>query len=116
MFRFHTAALEGTLPQYVKTTSEAIAVQETLFGGMGDIQNVAYCSCTPDLDATAITNPGMEDPDDAIPRINWGKYVEHGGRWMMNVTFTANHRFIDGYHISLFFERLQAAIAALAAL
>jgi chloramphenicol O-acetyltransferase type A len=77
---------------------------------MGDISNVVYCSCTPNLDATALINPGMEDPDDAIPRVNWGKYVERDGRWMINITFTANHRFIDGYHVGLFFERLQAAI------
>ena len=82
VFRFHTAPFEG----------------------------VVYCSCTPNLDATALINPGMENPDDAIPRVNWGKYVERDGRWMINVTFTANHRFIDGYHVGLFFERLQAAI------
>ena len=110
VFRFHTAPFEGTLRQYVEATSKAIARQTTLFGGMGDIPNVVYCSCTPNLDATSITNPGMEDPDDAIPRVNWGKYVERDGRWMVNVTFTANHRFVDGYHIGLFFERLQAAI------
>ena len=110
MFRFHTAPFEGTLRQYVETTSKAIARQTTLFGGMGDISNVVYCSCTTNLDATALINPGMEDPDDAIPRVNWGKYVERDGRWMINITFTANHRFIDGYHVGLFFERLQAAI------
>jgi chloramphenicol O-acetyltransferase len=110
VFRFYTAPFEGTLRQYVETTSKAIASQTTLFGGMGDIPNVVYCSCTPNLDATALINPGMENPDDAIPRVNWGKYVERDGRWMINVTFTANHRFIDGYHIGLFFERLQSAI------
>ena len=110
VFRFHTAPFEGTLRQYVETTSEAIAHQTTLFGGAGDIPNVAYCSCTPNLDVTAITNPGMENPDDAIPRINWGKYMEHNGRWIINITLTVNHRFIDGYHVSLFYERLQTAI------
>ena len=52
----------------------------------------------------------MENPDDAIPRINWGKYVECDGRWKLNISFTANHRFIDGYHIGLFFKRLQLLI------
>ena len=27
-----------------------------------------------------------------------------------NVTITANHRFIDGYHVGLFFEQLQQEI------
>ena len=110
VFRFHTAPFEGTLRQYVDATSRAIASQTTLFGGMGDIPNVAYCSCAPTLDATSILNPGMENPDDAIPRVNWGKYVERDGRWLTNITFTVNHRFIDGYHLGLFFERLQSAI------
>lgn len=110
VFRYHTAPFEGSLRQYVDATSMAIAVQTSLFGGLGDIPNVVYCSCAPNLDATAITNPGMENPDDAIPRVNWGKYVEHDGRWKLNITFTANHRFIDGYHIGLFFQRLQEAV------
>jgi chloramphenicol O-acetyltransferase len=52
----------------------------------------------------------MENPEDAIPRINWGKYVERDGRWMLNITLTPNHRFIDGYHIGLFFQILQEEI------
>ena len=54
VFRFHTAPFEGTLRQYVEATSKAIASQTTLFGGMGDIPNVVYCSCAPTLDATGI--------------------------------------------------------------
>lgn len=113
LFRYHTAPLEGTLPEYVEKTAAAIAAQTTLFGGLGDIPNVAYCSCAPTLDATALTNPGMENPDDAIPRINWGKYVLRDNRWMLNVTVTTNHRFIDGYHIGKFFEVLQKEIDSL---
>ena len=110
LFHFHTAPFEGTLRQYVEATSKAIAEQTTLFGGMGDIPNVVYCSCTPTLEATALTNAGLENPEDAIPRVNWSKYVERDGRWMINLTFNANHRLIDGYHVGLFFEKLQRAI------
>ena len=113
LFRCHTAPFEGTLEEYVAKTQQAMAAQETLFGGLGDIPNVVYCSCAPTLDATCLTNPGMENPDDAIPRINWGGYQQRGDRWILNVTVTANHRFIDGYHIGLFFERLQQAINGL---
>ena len=87
-----------------------MAGQTTFFGGMDPVPNVAYLSCAPNVDATNITNPGIDNPDDAIPRINWCKYVLHDGRWILNVTLTANHRFIDGYHIGLFFQHLQEAI------
>ena len=110
VFRFHTAPFAGTLREYVEATTRAISHQTTLFGGMGDLRNVVYCTCIPNLDITALTNPGMEDPDDAIPRVNWGRYVARSGRWLLNITFTANHRFIDGYHIGVFFDRLQSAI------
>ena len=110
LFRFHTAPFQGTIEEYASATTVAIAQQKTLFGGLGDIPNVVYCSCIPSLDVTAISNPGMENPEDAIPRANWGKYVEHDGRWMLNITLTVNHRFIDGYHIGLFFKILQEEI------
>ena len=110
VFRFCTAPFEGSLEEYVAATSDMIARQTTLFGGMGDIANVAYCTCVPTLDLTASTNPGMDNPDDAIPRINWGKYVWREGRWMLNITVMANHRFIDGYHLGLFYNGLQTLI------
>lgn len=110
LFHCYTAPFEGTLLEYVGKTSGVIVGQKTFFGGLGDIDNVVYCSCAPTLDATAITNPGMENPDDAIPRVNWGRYVECDGHWKLNISFTANHRFIDGYHIGLFFQRLQQLI------
>lgn len=113
VFRFHTAPFEGNIAEYVKATSEAMARQTTLFGGLGDIPNVAYYSCAPSLDVTMVGNPGLEFPDDAIPRVNWGKYVKKDGRWLLNITITVNHRFIDGYHIGLFFEKLQEKIDGL---
>lgn len=113
LFRYHTAPYTGTLEEYVAATGKAIKEQTTLFGGLGDIPNVAYFSCAPTLDTTCITNPGLDNADDAIPRINWGKYIERDGRLILNITFTANHRFIDGYHIGLFFETLQKEIDSL---
>ena len=113
VFHFYTAPFEGSLHEYVVATSLAIAEQTTLFAGMAPLQNVVYYSCAPTLDATAITNPGLDSADDAIPRINWGRYQQRDGRWQLNVTVTVNHRFVDGYHIGLFFQRLQALIDAL---
>ena len=113
LFRYYTAPFEGTLCEYVERTAEGMAAQTTLFGGISARPNVTYFSCAPSLDATVITNPGLDNPDDAIPRINWGSYVERDGRWLLNITVTANHRFIDGHHIERFFHLLQEYINAL---
>ena len=113
LFHFYPGRRQSSLRQFVSDTSEAIAQQTTLFGGYAPSPNLVYFSCNPAVDATAITNPGLDDPEDAIPRINWGRYVKRDGRWLLNITITVNHRFIDGYHIGLFFERLQALIDTL---
>ena len=113
MFKFYTGLMEGNIHQFVQQMSIGMAAQETLFGGYEASQDLYYFSCFPWTETTAITNPGMENADDAIPRINWGKYGLHEGRQLINITVTANHRFIDGYHIGQFFLRLQQLIDAL---
>lgn len=113
-FRYHTCPFEGSVEDFVRKTSAAISEQQTLFGGMEAVPNVIYFSCLPWIDATCITNPGMNNDDDAIPRINWGKFVKADGRVKLNVTVTVNHRFIDGFHVGKFFIGLQEEIFRLA--
>lgn len=114
LYHIYTALFEGTLTEWVTRTSESIAQQHQLFAGEPYMPNLVYCSCNPTVDATAMSNPNMADPDDAIPRINWGKYVQRDGKWMVNVSVTPNHRFVDGYHVGLFFTHLQRLIDNLA--
>lgn len=110
LFHFYTAPFEGTLQEYVERTSEALPQQKTLFGGLPHMPNLIYFSCNPSIEIVAVSNPGMEDPEDAIPRVNWGKYAEHDGRWLLNLTITVNHRFIDGSHVGEFVNMLQETI------
>ena len=94
LFHCYTAPFEGSLREYVEKTSRAIAGQTSFLGGLGESSLRGL----------------HEHRHDAIPRINWGKYIECDGRWKLNISFTANHRFIDGYHIGLFFKRPQLLI------
>ena len=75
--------------------------------------DLIFLSCLPWLDLTALTNERNFDPDDAIPRLAWGKYVRREGRLELGYSGEVNHRFIDGLHIGRFAERLQALIEAL---
>ena len=72
-----------------------------------------FFSCLPWLDLTALTNERDLDPDDAVPRIAWGKYVEENGRLMLGLSIEVNHRFIDGLHIGQFARELEKSIAEL---
>lgn len=75
--------------------------------------NLIYISCLPWVELTALTNERDFDPDDAIPRIAWGKYREENGRKILGLSMELNHRFTDGYHIGKFNEKLCGLIAGL---
>ncbi len=112
-FLIHTGRLEGTMAEFVEKYTAAMAEQTAFFGGHPNTPDLVYYSALPWVATTAVTNPGMENPDDAIQRVVWGKYVERNGRYFLNISFTANHRFVDGYHIAQFFLRLQSLIDSL---
>ena len=74
-------------------------------------------SCIPWADITMCSNErDYNDPklkDDTVPILVWGKYTEHDGRYMINMTLDVNHRLIDGYFVGLFVQNLEAMITAL---
>lgn len=88
--------------------------QTSLHGG-ADVPEAekAYFSCLPWMEIPAMSSERSLDPDDAIPRIMWGKYVTRDGRLELCVSADVNHRLIDGYHIGLFYQELQHAISSL---
>lgn len=70
---------------------------------------VAYLSCMPWMDYTSINN-AMPGPDDCIPRISWGKFVDHGDRWDMAMTLEVHHALVDGEQVGAYFAAVQAAL------
>ena len=77
----------------------------------GEGPNLLYISCLPWVELTSLTNERDFDPDDAIPRIAWGKYRDIDGRKELGLSLELNHRFADGYHIGKFNEALCALIS-----
>jgi chloramphenicol O-acetyltransferase type A len=76
--------------------------------------DLAYFSCMPWLDFTAITN-AMPGPQDCIPRVSWGRFADHGdGRHSMAAAIEVHHAIADGYHVSRFFEEAQRVLDGLA--
>jgi chloramphenicol O-acetyltransferase type A len=75
-------------------------------------QDVAYLSCVPWLDYTALDN-AMPDTDDCIPRVGWGKIVPKGDGFDMAMTLQVHHALVDGRQVSRFFEATQARFDAL---
>ena len=112
---FHIVTLPcwGSLPQFCRQAREKSRAQTTLLEQSEETGDLIYFSCLPWFDATAITNERDFDPDDAIPRIAWGRYTEREGRTELHLSLELNHRFVDGLHIGRFYQELTGLMAAL---
>jgi chloramphenicol O-acetyltransferase type A len=72
--------------------------------------DLAFVSPMPWVPFTAVDHTLSLNKDDAIPRITWGKYVEHGARTLLPFNIQVNHLFVDGLHVARFFEELDRGI------
>lgn len=75
----------------------------------GRRDDVAFLSCLPWLDYTSLDN-ALSGPDDCIPRISWGRIVDHGTRSDMAMTLEVHHALVDGVHVGRFFAAVQEAL------
>ena len=75
----------------------------------GERDDFAYVSCMPWLDYTSLSN-ALPGPDDCIPRVGWGKFVDHGGRWDMAMTIEVHHALADGAQVGAFFTAVQESL------
>lgn len=86
------------------------AAGETLDANSGQRDDLAYLSCLPWLDFTSINN-ALPGPEDCIPRISWGKFVQDtGGRWSMAMTIEVHHALVDGEQVGAYFSAVQTAL------
>ena len=112
LFYFVNVRASGTMEEFCTQAAEKAAAQTTLFGEE-DTRDLIFISCLPWVELTSMTNEGMTDPDDCIPRISWGKWHEENGRKMLGICLEVNHRLIDGIHIGKFAAALTRLIEEL---
>lgn len=77
--------------------------------------DVVLLSATPKLYFTSITytQQSVGHPLD-YPLMNAGKAITRAGRLYMPIALTVSHAFVDGAHISLFFEKVEAILKEIA--
>lgn len=112
-FRIVTLPCEGSLEDFCAAAKKKAEEQDFFIDPKGEGIDMIFFSCLPWLDVTGLTNERNLDPDDAIPRIAWGKFVPENGRLMLGISLEVNHRFIDGLHIGQFARELEGMISAL---
>lgn len=70
-------------------------------------QNVYSISILPDLSFTGCAFDLKNPKDYLSPVVFLGRFTEKEERLIMPVSITCNHAAADGYHVSLFFKKLQ---------
>lgn len=111
-FHIVTMPCEGDIRTFCAAARERSAAQTTFLSGP-DGPDLIYFSCVPWVELTAVTNERDFDPDDAVPRVTWGKYAQEGDRKVLHISLELNHRFVDGLHVGRFHETLNALIEGL---
>lgn len=70
--------------------------------------NIIYLSTLPWFRLKNVTNVRQRIKDDTIPRFSWGKIYDNN-KWV-DMVIEVSHLFVDGYHISLFIDKIQDKI------
>lgn len=112
-FHIVTMPCEGGILDFCREAAQRSAAQETFLSLDKEGADLIYISCLPWMELTALTNERDFDPDDAVPRIAWGKFRERDGRKILGMSMELNHRFTDGVHIGLFSQALDNLMAQL---
>lgn len=112
-FHIVTMPAEGTLEEFCRAAREKSRAATRFIEPAAETDELIYFSCLPWLEVTAMTNERDLDPDDSVPRINWGRYYESGGRVKLNICLELNHRLLDGLHAGRFHEALRALMEGL---
>ena len=112
-FHIVTMPCDGGILDFCREAKQRSEAQTTFLSQNKEGADLIYISCLPWIELTALTNERDFDPDDAIPRIAWGKFHERDGRKILGLSLELNHRFTDGVHIGLFAAELERLIAQL---
>lgn len=111
-FHIVTLPMEEDIRSFCAAARARSAAQVS-FLDQEDSLDLIYFTCLPWVEMTGLTNERDFDPDDAVPRIAWGKYAGEGDRKVLHISMELNHRFVDGLHVGRFHEALSEMIEAL---
>ena len=118
LFHIVNLPMGEDLLSFCEAARETSRNQKSFLDFSQESDSLAYFTCVPTLRLTALTNEfdifASGFASDSVPRIAWGKYTEHQGRWELTLSMEVNHRFIDGIHIEKFAAALECLIEGLA--
>lgn len=105
-------AFAGQAAQWMKEAAlsgDPYGVEKQIFSS-GEY-DIVHLSAVPRLYFTSITYTSYRKGQGCThPLMTAGKVVQRGDRWMMPFSVYVNHAFVDGIHLSTFFEKIQATL------
>lgn len=81
---------------------------------LAEREDIINFSSMPWVDYTHFFRPIYKAGGDCVPKIAWGKYTTDAtGCTALTLTVQVHHGLMDGYHVGLFYERLQEYLDSL---
>jgi len=113
-FGFSHIRFDADFENFNQITLDEIARVKNTTGlfTMGPVDNIIHFSALPWIDFTGISQASLSTAGDSCPKFSIGKLVEAQGRRHMAFNVQVHHALVDGYHVGLFFEKLQAFMNA----
>lgn len=74
--------------------------------------NVFNVSCIPWLHFAHFSSNSKSMENKIVKMITLGKYEQVNDRYILPITIQVSHAIVDGYHVALFFEKLQEELNA----
>lgn len=71
-------------------------------------ENIIHFSALPWIDFTSISHARSFTWPDSCPKISFGKMTDQNGKKSIPLSVHVHHGLVDGYHVGLFLEKLQA--------
>ena len=108
-FKIITMDLTGDLLDFYNLARAASQSQTDYFPDAVSAQrdDMIYITCLPWISFTGMTHTIKLNPDDAAPRISWGKYFRENDRVLLPFSVQLNHALADGLHLGDYVNRLQ---------
>ncbi|MCX2741214.1 CatA-like O-acetyltransferase [Pontibacter anaerobius] len=88
---------------------EEVKQGDQLFCGYNG-PDLVHATTLPWFKFNGMEHAHMDNPDDAIPKLAFGRIEKQGDKTILPISMRVHHALADGYHIHLFLQRMQASI------
>jgi len=112
LFKMVTVEMGSSLCDFTRAAADKSAKQKERFvvSDFAGRDDFIYYTSIPWISFTHISHTINLNRDDSVPRLAFGKYFKDGSRIMLPYSVQVNHSFVDGIHIGIFKERLEAGL------